>query len=302
MAGSSATGEGDKVRISSCLALCREQRRREQRFRALPLLRCGVHFRLLALLTLTLRPPIQLDFVKQTPLVCPGHSRGVVELNYSPETPDGVFLLSACQDKLPMLRSAATGDWIGTFEGHKGAVWNAHLDPTAHRAATASADFTARVWDAITGDELYQFEHPSVVKAARLSRNAQTLLTGGYDKKLRLYDLQKPEAAPTVLEGHTGRVSKAVFLGAQESTILSVGDDETCIKVWDRRTGAVAQSLATGENATDVEISEDGATLTVSAKDSVQVKNTQEDPCCCEILKSYLLLILKCCSSGTPRR
>jgi WD40 repeat protein len=94
-----------------------------------------------------------------------------------------------CLDKMPMLRDAETGDWIGTFAGHKGAVWSCRLDPAGLLAGTASGDFSVQVWDAVTGSALWEFPHKHIVKTLDFSEDSKRLATGGHEGLLRIYNL-----------------------------------------------------------------------------------------------------------------
>ncbi|KAL5185983.1 Serine-threonine kinase receptor-associated protein [Glycine soja] len=217
------------------------------------------------------------------PLVCHGHSRPVVDLFYSPVTPDGFFLISASKDSSPMLRNGETGDWIGTFEGHKGAVWSCCLDTSALRAATASADFSTKVWDALTGDELHSFEHKHIVRACAFSEDTHLLLTGGVEKILRIYDMNRPDAPPREVDKSPGSVRTVAWLHSDQ-TILSSCTDMGGVRLWDVRSGKIVQTLETKSSVTSAEVSQDGRYITTADGSTVNygLVKSYDMPCTVE--------------------
>ncbi|KAI4381950.1 hypothetical protein MLD38_007965 [Melastoma candidum] len=203
------------------------------------------------------------------PLVCHGHSRPVVDLFYSPITADGFFLISASKDSSPMLRNGETGDWIGTFEGHKGAVWSCCLDTNALRAASGSADFSAKLWDALTGDELHSFDHKHIVRACAFSEDTHLLLTGGFEKILRIFDLNRPDAPPREVDSSPGTIRTVAWLHSDQ-TILSSCTDIGGVRLWDVRSGKIVQTLETKSPVTSAEVSQDGRYITTADGSTVK--------------------------------
>ncbi|XP_041498747.1 serine-threonine kinase receptor-associated protein-like [Microtus oregoni] len=198
---------------------------------------------------------------RQTLLTCSGHTRPVVDLAFSGIMPYGYFLISACKDGKPMLRQGDTGDWIGTFLGHKGGVWGATLNKDATKAATAAADFTAKVWDAVTGDELMTLAHKHIVKTVDFTQESNYLLTGGQDKLLRIYDLNKPEAEPKEISGHTSGIKKALWC-SENKQILSA-DDKT-VRLWDHATMTEVKSVNFNMSVSSMEYIPEGEVLVLT--------------------------------------
>lgn len=221
--------------------------------------------------------------VVQTPLVCHGHTRPIVELQFSAVTPDGYFLTSASKDGQPMLRNGETGDWIGTFQGHKGAVWSCVLNDPALLAATASADFSARVWNAITGDELHKFDHKHVVRSVAFSHGESSaqLATGGLEKVVRVFDLQRPDAEPSLLPASPDSVRNLLYMPGNQLLLASYVDKPNT-DVYDMRTQQVVRTLESGGAVTSTEITPcagfivtaDGQQVCVRSADSFEVVKT----------------------------
>ncbi|KAI9882978.1 MAG: hypothetical protein M1823_005270 [Watsoniomyces obsoletus] len=210
------------------------------------------------------------ESTKVVPLTCHGHSRPVTHLDFSAVVDDDqYYLISACKDNYPMLRDGITGDWIGTFVGHKGAVWQARLSSDAGLAVTGSADFTAKVWDTYTGETLNTLQHSHIVRAVAFPSQPRptTLATGGAEKKLRVYDISRSAPAPTpatpngsttngnsnhptndgsepdapsyeIGPGIHGGTIKSIVWGADPNILVTAADDKK-IRWWDLRSRSV---------------------------------------------------------------
>lgn len=194
--------------------------------------------------------------LRQIPITCNGHTRPVVDLRYTGITPYSYFIISACKDGKPMLREGDTGDWVGTYDGHKGAVWGCSINKEATRAATGAADFTAKLWDAMNGTEIHSFPHKHIVKSVDFSHDSSKLITGCNDKKLRLYDLNNYSAEPILFSGHVSNIKKCTFLD-NSNKILSISDDKS-LRVWDAKNGEEISNLSFNNAPSSIEVSPDG--------------------------------------------
>lgn len=209
---------------------------------------------------------------RRAPVVCHGHSRPIVEVNYSAITADGFFLASASKDGVPMLRHGESGDWYGSFQGHKGAVWSCVLNEPALLCATGSADFSARVWDACSGDELHQFQHPHIVRTCAFS-HGNKLATGCHDKCIRLFDLNAPNAEPQVLPKAEAGLRNMVWL-QDDRVLLCALMDKPGLNVYDMRTMQLEQTIVTDAPVTSIDVTFDSNYMTTAESSTVRMFDT----------------------------
>ena len=145
-----------------------------------------------------------------------------------------------------MIRNAETGDWIGTFDGHRGAVAKVRVNRNVTRMASAAAVGIVTICmemersgrkegDACGGMEIVELKHEQMVKACDFSGDEMVLATGGYDKMVRLFDLNRYDAEPKVVDvGITKRITHTLFLPTQPN-LLMVAGEESMIRVIDIR-------------------------------------------------------------------
>lgn len=190
------------------------------------------------------------------PLLLKGHERPLTRVKFNR---DGDLLFTAAMDKSPTLWNATTGERIGTYRGHNGAVQDIDITYNTDRILTGSGDNTAALWRAETGVKIFEWNFKSPARAvsfgpgdtriAIATANLMNQPPNVYVYTHDLYSEEQDDEPLIVLEGHTDMITRVLWYPTGEY-ILTASRDKT-IRKWDVETG---EEIANISNAHDGDI------------------------------------------------
>jgi hypothetical protein len=153
-----------------------------------------------------------------------------------------------------------------TLSGHTGEVWGITFSPDGARLATASADRTAKVWDAASNQELRTLSgHSREVWSVVFSPDGARLATASADRTAKVWDAASGRELRT-LSGHTGEVWGIAF--SPDGARLATASADRTVKVWEAASGQELRTLSghTGE-VWRIAFSPDGTRLATASAD-----------------------------------
>ncbi|KAG5461591.1 MAG: WD40-repeat-containing domain protein [Olpidium bornovanus] len=173
---------------------------------------------------------------------------------------------------------------VDVLHGHTSRIWDVASDRSGSMVASASGDGTVKVRDILSVGfvvflccQIWNLKeknscgftlacHDSDVYTVQYHPGEIHVVTGGYDKTVRLLDINTGQVIKS-FTGHQLSVSKCIFnpLG----NLIISGSKDSTIKFWDIVSGLCIRTITShlGE-VTSVEMSADGSKLLSSSKDN----------------------------------
>ncbi|XP_033022978.1 transducin beta-like protein 3 [Lacerta agilis] len=152
----------------------------------------------------------------------------VQDVNSVAVSPNDKLIATASQDKTAKLWTSDNCEQLGTFVGHKRAVWCVQFSPVDRVLATSSADGTVKLWNLQDFSCLKTFEgHEAPVHRVIFVSGGGQVLSSGADGLMKLWTINNNSCVKTfdahddrVLGLHANRRDNALVTGSADSRVL----------------------------------------------------------------------------------
>ncbi|ETO07545.1 WD-40 repeat protein [Reticulomyxa filosa] len=196
-----------------------------------------------------------------------GHTNGICSIVFS-QFNGGKYLCSGSYDKTIRLWNVETSKSLHIFKGHEYCVCCVEMSPlqsnsnnnesnnigviggSGYTICSGSHDFTIRLWDIETANELILFKgHEGGAMSVKYGSNelgniggANTILSGSSDKSVCLWDIRSGQQIQ-MFDGHTNNVNAVEYspfvvkndIKTVTSNVICSGSRDNTIRFWDIR-------------------------------------------------------------------
>ncbi|KAH7904917.1 quinon protein alcohol dehydrogenase-like superfamily [Hygrophoropsis aurantiaca] len=148
-------------------------------------------------------------------------------------SPDAAQLAAGSRTGEVRVFDVATGETVvGPFKGHTDGVTSLVYTLDGQQFITASWDFSIRVWDAATGQEIGDLmRHEDWIRQIALSRDGQRLASASDDRTVRVWDLKTRRQIGGPLQAQDSRDFFSVAWSPDGRSIIAATKEN--IYLWD---------------------------------------------------------------------